>query len=264
MIGSLHLHFLRLLCTSLLLLSLRAAAAPISPTELRYRGYVNDFADVIEPEWEQRLTRLITLLDQKTKAQIAVVTVSTLEGEPIEDFANRLFQAWKIGHKDDRGVLLLLVIKDRRSRLEVGYGLEPIIPDGYAGSVLREMRPALREQKYGQAIYAGVSLLAERIAAQSGVKLEELGVPRARPRAAQGLEWTMLPLVLALMPLLFLVLLAFWAPGTGVRYRRRRWWDSGYLGGFGGYDSSGSGGGFGGFEGFGGGSSGGGGASSSW
>ncbi len=261
----LHLHFLRLLFASLLLLTLRAAAAPISPTELRYRGYVNDFADVIEPEWEQRLTGLITLLDQKTKAQIAVVTVSTLEGEPIEDFANRLFQAWKIGHKDDRGVLLLVVIKDRRSRLEVGYGLEPIIPDGYAGSVLREMRPALREQKYGQAIYAGVSLLAERIAAHSGVKLEELGVSRAQPRAAQGPDWTVIVLIIAALALPGIILaIGHSLTGSSGRLGTFRSYESGSSGAFGGYDSSGSGGGFGGFEGFGGGSSGGGGASSSW
>jgi uncharacterized protein len=77
---------------------------------------------------------------------MALVTIATLEGEPIEDVANTIFRAWGVGQKGkNEGILLLLSIGDRRSRLEVGYGLEPILPDGLAGSILREMRPALRQ-----------------------------------------------------------------------------------------------------------------------
>lgn len=239
----------------LCLLAARAAAA-ISPADLKPRGYVNDFAGVVEPEWQQRLTRLATLLDEKTKAQLAIVTVPTLEGEPIEDFANRLFQAWRIGHKDDRGILLLLVIKDRRSRLEVGYGLEPIIPDGFSGSVLREMRPALRESKYGEALYAGSSVLAERIAKEAGVKLDDPSLPRVRHTSTQGPNNLVLFIILA--ALIFGA--PWWMALLGLsRFGGRS--GGGFGGGFGGYDSGGSSGGFGGF---GGGSSGGGGASSDW
>lgn len=253
-----------LLLAILALLAATAVAAPLDPASLKYRGYVNDFANVIEPQWEQQITQLATVLDQKTKAQIAVVTIDTLEGDPIEDFAVRLFEAWGIGQKDDRGVLLLLATKDRKSRLEVGYGLEPIIPDGFAGSVLREMSPALRANRYGEALYGGASLLAERIAAQSGVRLDGAGLPQRRPRAVGQFHWTVvLPIVLA--GLVFFVLPAFL--GWGTRRHRRRWWHGGYyggFGGFGGYDSGGIGGGFGGFGGFGGGRSGGGGTSGSW
>ncbi len=248
----------------LLAIPLAALAERVSPSSLKYRGYVNDFAEVIDPQWEERLNRLATVLDQKTKAQIAVVTLASLEGEPVEDFANRLLEAWGVGRKGDVGLLLLLVIKERRARIEVGYGLEPIIPDGYAGSVLREMGPALGAGKHGEALYAGVSLLAERIALRSGVKLNDSGLAvrrRAAPRANRT------ALVLLLAALFFFGILPWWMPGMGTGYRRRRWWDTGYyggFGGFGGYDGGGSGGGFGGFGGFGGGSSGGGGASSGW
>jgi uncharacterized protein len=247
-----HLVFPALLAAVVCLLA--AHAGPISPADLKPRGYINDFAGVIEPEWQQRLTRLATLLDEKAKAQLAVVTIQTIEGEPIEDFATRLFQVWRVGHKDDRGVLLLLVIKDRRSRLEVGYGLEPIIPDGFAGSVLREMRPALRESQYGQALYAGSLLLAERIAAASGVKLDDASLPRPQRRSPQGPSLLLIVIVLAALFFgapWWLALLGWSQIGRG----------GGFGGGFGGYDSGGSGGGFGGF---GGGSSGGGGASSDW
>ncbi len=235
---------------------LASYAAAISPADLKPRGYVNDFAGVIDPEWQQRLTRLATVLDQKTKAQLAVVTIQTLEGEPIEDFANRLFQAWRIGHKDDRGVLLLLVIKDRRSRLEVGYGLEPIIPDGFAGSVLREMRPALRESRYGEALYAGSSLLAQRVAREAGVTLDDPSLPRPRHTRAQGPNSLIIFIIMA--ALIFGA--PWWLALLGLRSMGGR--GGGFGGGFGGYDSGGSGGGFGGFGG--GGSSGGGGASSDW
>ena len=252
-----------LVSAALLLLSLPVAAAPVSPDELRPRGYVNDFAEVIEPQWEQQLTRLTTLLDQKTKAQIAVVTLSSLEGEPIEDFATRLFEVWKIGHQDDRGALLLLVIGERRSRLEVGYGLEEIIPDGYAGSVLREMGPALGQQKYGEALYAGVLLLAERIAVKEGVKLEGSGLPPPQQRRRTTRRRSPVGSLLSLIAMLVFGIMPWWMPGMGFGYRRRRRGALllGGFGGFGGYDRGGFGGGFGGF---GGGGSGGGGATSGW
>ena len=256
------LPVLKLLLSAFLLVSLPAAAAPVSPAELRHRGYVNDFAEVIDPQWEQRLTQLLTVLDQKTKAQIAVVTLASLEGDPIEDFATRLFEVWGVGHEDDRGALLLLVIQDRKSRLEVGYGLEPIIPDGYAGSLLREMRPSLRQQLYGEALYTGVLLLSERVAAEAGVKLGGSGVapPQQRRRARRR---SPLGSLLSLIAMLAFGIMPWWMPGMGFGYRRRRRGGLflGGFGGFGGYDRGGAGGGFGGF---GGGLSGGGGASSGW
>jgi len=258
----------RLVCCLLIttaLLPLAAGAAPVSPNALKPRGYVNDFAEMIEPEWEQRLTTLLTQLDQKTKAQIAVVTLRSLEGEPIEDFATKLFEVWGIGHKDDRGALLLLVIQDRKSRLEVGYGLEPIVPDGFAGSVLREMRPALREQKYGQAVYAGTLLLAQRVAQASGVALEAAGRPPAGSAtgpASIGVKVFSLLVFLGFFGLVvFFIIMSVKNPRYWQRTSYARSSGFGGFGGFGGYDSGGSGGGFGGF---GGGSSGGGGASSSW
>lgn len=248
-----------------------AASQPVSPANLKYRGYINDFAGVIDPESMQQLTRLATALDEKTRAQIAVVTIDTLGGEPVEDFATRLFQSWGIGHKDtkgatpacsrDCGLLLVLVVKDRKSRLEVGYGLEPIIPDGFSGSVLREMRPFLREQRYGPAIYQGCALLADRIATQAGAKLDDAYMPRGpyRRTGQQGPNWFVIVLIAAAI--------LFGAPWWLALAGAGRWGGggsggSGFGGGFGGYDSGGGGGG--GFGGFGGGSSGGGGASSSW
>lgn len=231
-----------------LLLSAPSPAVPISPAELRRHGYVNDFAQVVDEAGEQQLAGLISLLDQKSKAQITVVTLESLEGEPIEDFTRRLFEVWGIGHKDGRGALLLLVIRDRQARLEVGSGLQRIIPDGFAGNVLRQMRPALREQKYGEALYAGALLLAERIAAQTGVRLEGEGVSPLPQR--HRTEGSVAP-VLLLIGLLLFGITPWWMPGLGFGYRRRHQGGatrSSGFGGFGGYDSGGLRGGFGGSQ----------------
>ncbi len=104
-------------------------------------------ASSIRPAKSQ-LEAYCTAVEQATGAQMALVTIPSLEGEPIEDVANTIFRAWGVGQKGkNEGILLLLAIDDRRSRLEVGYGLEPILPDGLDGSILREMRPALRQRR---------------------------------------------------------------------------------------------------------------------
>ena len=122
-----------------------SAGAAVDWKALKPQGYVSDFAHVIDPASKAQLEAYCATVEQSTGAQIALVTIPSLEGEPIEDVANTIFRAWGVGQKGkNEGILLLLAIGDRRNRMEVGYGLEPILPDGFVGSVLREMRPALR------------------------------------------------------------------------------------------------------------------------
>ena len=138
------------------------------------QGYVSDFAGVIDPAAKQELESYCASVKAATGAEIALVTLPSLEGEPIEDVANVMFRKWGIGGKaNNDGILLLLSIADRRSRLEVGYGIEPIIPDGYAGSVIREMRPALRERNYGQALADAARTIGETVAKAKGVQIGE-------------------------------------------------------------------------------------------
>ena len=138
-------------CVLLLLSTL--SASPVDFAGLKPQGYVSDFAHVLAPGPRAQLEHYCKSLEQQTGAELAVVTLPTLNGEPIEDVANDMFRKWGVGKKGkDEGLLLLLVTQDRRMRLEVGYGLEPIIPDGFAGSILRSMRPALREQRYDEAL----------------------------------------------------------------------------------------------------------------
>jgi uncharacterized protein len=110
--------------------------------DLKPQGYVNDFAGVLSASAKQKLTALCSEVDRKAQAQIAVVTVSSLGGQPIEQFSIDLATQWGIGPKQQaRGVLILLATNDHNYRVEVGYGLEPILPDGKVGGFGREMVP---------------------------------------------------------------------------------------------------------------------------
>ena len=241
-------------------------AAAVDFGGLQPQGYVSDFAGVIDPAAKAQLERYCAIVEKSTGAQIALVTISTLEGEPVEDVANTLFRKWGIGQKGkNEGILLLLVTQDHRSRLEVGYGLEPILPDGFAGGLLRQIRPALRENHISDAMMQSAQIIGSKIAESKGVALDNNLV---RPRRVRSKEAPMPWWVIAGgLVLLFVLLrgggggggLASFLPGLFLGNMMGRSSHGGRDGGgFGGSDSGG------GFGGFGGGDSGGGGASSDW
>lgn len=246
---------------------------------LKPQGYVNDFAGVLSAQAKDKLTALCAEVDQKAKAQIAVVTVSSLEGEPIEQFSIDLATAWGIGPKQkDRGVLILVAPNDRKYRTEIGYGLEPILPDGKVGGFGREAVPFLRQGDYSGAVLFITERIAAVIAADQNVTLDSLAgttAPSSEPDHSHfpmsSIVWLLIFVIFLISPVLGFVLRLLFGGVVGPR-GRRQWWDGGprYGGGpwyggssWGGGGFSGGGGG-GGFGGFGGGSFGGGGASGSW
>jgi uncharacterized protein len=245
------------------------AAWAIDLTSLKPEGYVSDFGHVIDASSRAEIEQYCTRFEQATGVQMAIVTVPTLDGEPIEDVANDLFRRWGIGKKGkDEGLLLLLSIQERRSRLEVGRGLEPIITDATSGTTLRAMRPSLKAGNYGEALYTAAVVLGNKIAEAKGVTVATGGYqprqPRHAPSEIPG------PVIAGLVILLVLFLMSRGGGGgflagmlLGNILGGGRGYRGGGGGGFGGYDSGGGGGG-GGFGGFGGGDSGGGGASSDW
>src|SRR6266436_4156538 len=150
-----------------------AVCAPAEQIKnLKPQGYVNDFAGVLSAPAKEKLAALCAEVDRKTGAQIAVVTVSSLGGEPVEQFSLDLATQWGVGPKQQaRGVLILIAPNDRKYRVEVGYGLEAILPDGKVGGFGREMIPLLQRNDYGGA----VTLLTERIAAVIATDRTSLG-----------------------------------------------------------------------------------------
>ena len=142
--------------------------------EIHPTGYVTDLASVLSEAERARLEALCSELEQKTGAQMAVVTVQSLEGESIEQYSVDLFKHLGIGSKkDNRGVLLLLAPTERKYRIEVGYGLEPIINDARAGDAGRAMVPYLRQGDYNSAVETAAWQLAKYIADDRGVDLAQ-------------------------------------------------------------------------------------------
>ena len=142
----------------------------------RPTGYVNDFATVIDAGIKNQLAALCTEVDRKTNAQIVVVTVQTLAGSSIEDYALHLFNEWGIGHKEDnRGLLILLLIGDRKCRIEVGRGFETLFPNERVAKIVAETVPELRLHHYSQALLTSTKTLASDVAQEKHVQLRGLG-----------------------------------------------------------------------------------------
>src|SRR6201994_8432 len=151
-------------------------------TQLQPTGYVNDFAGVIDASSAEAIRQICQQVDQKAKAQIAIVTVHSLDGSDIESYTADLYKQWGIGPKSsNRGVLILLSIDDHRRRIEVGYGLEPILPDGKVGGYGREAVPFLKQNQYGPAVLLMTQRVAGVIAADAGITLEGPEPPRPPP-----------------------------------------------------------------------------------
>ena len=254
-------------------------AEPIA--SLHPTNYVNDFAGVLDASTEARLNNICKQIDEKAHAQISVAIVKTLDGQDVFNYGVALYQAWGIGPKSsNRGVLILLATQDHKYWTTVGYGLEPILPDGKVGGFGREAIPLLRNGDYNGAVTLLTSRVASVIAQDAGVTLEGAPpppryAPRSRgsdgPGAIVGLIVVVIfVLVVSSMirrggprggggfwsGLLWGILLDSMRSGRG--YGGGGGWGGGGFGGFGG------GGGGGGFGGFGGGSTGGGGAGGSW
>jgi len=264
-----------LLRAGLILACVAFSAAAVDWKTYKPQGYVSDFAGVVDAQSRAAIESYAGNVQRATGAQIALVTIPSLQGEPIEDVANDIFHAWGVGQKtEDNGVMLLLSIGDRKSRLEVGGGLGGDIPDSMAGDILDEMRPALRQRQYGPALLAAAEKIGSTVAQAKGVSIAAPTHARRVPRGTRD----SIPWPLILFGIFFLLILlrggrhgggyggrggggGFWTGlllGQLLNSGRR---SSGWGGGFGGYDSGNSGGGFGGF---GGGDSAGGGASSDW
>ena len=219
-------------------------------------GAVNDFARVIPPDYKNRMEGLAHEVMGKTGTAIVVVTVESIGDNELNDYVNSLYKAWGIGKKgEDKGVLIFLTLKERKFRIETGYGVEGILPDGLVGEIRdRYAIPYFKKGDFGQGLSNTVTAVASVVAKAANVSITG-GAPVAQPgekrvRQRGGL----LPLIIIILILVsllgtrqgrdllpWLLLLAFTGRGGG----------SGGFGSFGG----------GGFGGFGGGGSGGGGAS---
>lgn len=273
--GGRYRNFLTLALTVFLVVgfNLSADASVRVPTKPDRFDYVFDFGGIIESKDLSIITRVGRELDDKTKAQVVVVTVDTLGGANIEEYANQLFRAWGLGDRQKNNGVLLLVNKENtlagrpgRVRIEVGYGLEGAIPDGKAGRILDNyVLPRWGQKQYSEGIVQGFLAIAAEVAKEYNVTLDGNYAP-VPMRASRKADSVPAPVIALIVAIVLMVLL------SSVSRRRRRgrrdddefggpggrsggWWGGGPFFGGGGGGFGGGGGGFGG------GSSGGGGSS---
>jgi uncharacterized protein len=262
----------------LLVLVLAFVASPAAAqTFPELTGRVVDSAELLSPEQEAQLTALSAEIEAASSRQFVVATVPDLQGYPIEDYGYRLGREWGIGQSEaNNGVILLVAPNERRVRIEVGYGLEPVIPDGYASQVINgTILPAFRDGDMGGGIVAGANEISEQLRLpleQAEARALEAAKASRSSRGGGDVNW--IALIFWIAVLLFILVPIVIGAAGGKKYRRGRapvviwgptWTGSGGGGWSGGGFGGGSGGGFGGggFSG-GGGSFGGGGASGGW
>lgn len=233
------------------------------------QGLINDFAHVIPPAYEARMNSLAHEVLEKAEAALIVVTLKDIGGASIEEYTNKLYEQWGVGKKgEDRGAMILVALKERRIRIEIGYGLEGVIPDGLAGQVRDQaIVPYLKKGEFGKGLYHGLAALSGIIAKDKGIEIT--GKPDTPHQVVSSKRSRSVYGILPFLFLLFIVLLFFRSGRTGMGAFLLLMLLGGGRGGFGGRGSmgghgSGFGGFGGGFGGFGGGMSGGGGASGSF
>jgi uncharacterized protein len=196
-----------------LLLACPAEAAPKIPPVPTRDIYAQDYADVLSKETESRINRLSTELQSRTGAQIAVVTIPSLEGEAIEEYSLALFRKWGIGDRGkNNGVLILVAVAEKKSRIEIGYGLEGALPDAKTGRIQDEaMRPAIAAGDYNSALMNGYTAVFQEVAKEYNLQIKSTSRTSPRQRNV-GLDWDGLPWWAKIMfgAGLFLFLLIDW------------------------------------------------------
>ena len=237
-------------CLVLLAATALAADAPVP----KLAAHVTDLAQLLQPATRQQLESQLTQHEAQTAQQFALLIVPTLSDEPIEDYAVRVFEAWKLGQKKvDNGVLVVVAVTERKVRIEVGYGLEGRLTDLFTGRVIRQViTPGFRAGAYDQALLQAMNVLMAQAQGEA-VDLQREAAPEDRHRGRGHPSLVFLVICWVVFPFLWSLLSRRGGRGGG-------FWGGGFGGG--GFGGGGFGGG-GGFSG-GGGGSGGGGASGSW
>ncbi|MBN2178585.1 MAG: TPM domain-containing protein [Deltaproteobacteria bacterium] len=218
----------------------------------RPEGAINDFANVISPEQKRPMELLAREVLEKTGTTVVVATIKSIGDNDLTDYANRLYEAWGIGKKgEDKGVLIILAVEERRIRIETGYGVEGILPDGLVGDILdRFVVPQLKQNNYDKGMANALVAVSQVIAKDADVSLtgSPTGSPSrypARKRQVNPLSLIMLVIVIALLlgtrqgrrmlPFIILMLMMGGRGGGGGF--------GGFSGGFGGFGGGLSGGG---------------------
>jgi len=159
-------------------------------TAYKPQGYVSDFAGVVDAGGKSQLEAYCAAVEQATGAQIALVTVASLHGEPIEDVTNAIFRAWNLDQKPGKNVVMWLVaVENRRDHVEVGPGLTAILTNNEIAAILRQARPALARQEYAHAFMTAADEMGTGIAAAQRKTIAARLPRRERRTLAESVPW---------------------------------------------------------------------------
>jgi uncharacterized protein len=172
-------------------------------------GRVIDQAGLLDDGFEGQLEERLRSLEEETGAQVAVLTIPSLEGDPLEDFSMRVVETWKLGRAGaDDGVLILIARDERRMRIEVGYGLEPVLTDAEAGRIIsRLMAPKFRSGDFSGGVEAAVG------AVSSAIRGEPVSLPEEAESTGSSDPEAMIFLLLFGLPFINAALVARGASG---------------------------------------------------
>ena len=217
---------------------------------------VVDLAGIIDNDAESKLNRYLRELETKTGAQMAILTLDSLEGQALEELSITIaHDRWKLGQKGkDNGVLMVVALNDKKYRIEIGYGLEGLLPDSLVGGIGRQyLVPSFKKGDYSTGIYAAAVVMANEIARDAGVEITGLpAVKKAYPANKRNKSPGILGKIFSLLFFVIMVILFIKNPRLFLTFllissmggRGGHWGGSG--GGFGGGGFGGGGGGFGG------------------
>jgi uncharacterized protein len=242
------------------IVSVKVANAEVEFPRPTASKYINDYVGEIDADSAQYIMSVGKELEDKTGAQAIVVVIDTLEGEPIETYANGIFREWGIGQKDkNNGLLILLSIRERKWRVEVGTGLEGAVTDIYSSRVMNEFAvPKFKQSQYGIGLKEAYSVLSDNIAKEYSVTLDKnINVPKyakdiENSSSSKSGNGVLIIGVIVIMVLdlifnkgritRFIIKVLFWSAILGRGGRNgRSGGNGGGFGGFGGGSSSGGG-----------------------
>ena len=217
---------------------------------------VVDIAGIIDNNIETKLNRYLRELEKKTSAQMAILTIKSLQGQALEEFSiNIAHDKWKLGQKGkDNGVLMVVSLNDKKYRIEIGYGLEGVLPDSLVGTIGRQyLVPYFKKGDYSTGIYAAAVVMANEIARDAGVEITGLPAVKKAYSAKKRAESTsVIGKIFSLLFFVIMIIVFIKNPRSFLAFlllssmggRGGHWGGSG--GGFGGGGFGGGGGGFGG------------------
>lgn len=239
----------------IILLAVSSAYSSIPEPPAKPYNYITDLANIIDDNVELKLNAYLKELEEKTTAQVAVLTIESLGNEDIESFSLKVAEKWRLGQKGkDNGLLLTVALKDRRYRFEVGYGLEGILPDSLVGSIGRQhLVPYFRKGDYSTGIFNAIVAIATIIAKNEGVEISQMPEIKVQ-KDIENRKFNIFFIafifgVFVLFLIIFMRhrrLLILLPAGSPMKGKRGSWFSGGFGGGGFGGGFSGGGGGFGG------------------